>query len=241
MSRGSSPPTQTSSYHSEEIVAVLRTQGTAQTIIDAVQNLLELAQARQFTLTRTVTCQRRSTGAVGFKIRYSLERNGGTVHSVSFWEREVKHLPPKILRVLKALRLKLQPEIEGDAEPGRVSQPCASFGKVLLEVRHARGLTQRQVAAQAGMEASQLSRIETNSTGRPEATTIERLAAALDCTEAERIALFHAAGRFYPPLAEWLRKVQAEPEIALRLLTFNLADLRDLTNFTQQLHFTSAW
>ena len=241
MSRGSSPPTQTSSYHSEEIVAVLRIQGTAPTIIEAAQALLVLARSQHLMLTRTVTCQRRSTGAVGFKIRYSLERNGGTIHSVSFWEREVKHPPPKILRVLKALRLKLQPEIQGDAEPGRVSQPCPSFGQVLLELRQARGLTQRQAAAQAGMEASQLSRIETNSTGRPEPATIERLAAALDCTEAERIALFHAAGRFYPPLEEWLRSVQAEPEIALRLLVFNLADLQDLTNYTQQLHFTPAW
>lgn len=71
-----------------------------------------------------------------------------------------------------------------------------TFGMVLRRIRLAKGLTQRIVARAIGMDFAYFSRLESDALASlPTRATIERIAAAMQCTAAEKAELLAAAGR----------------------------------------------
>lgn len=77
------------------------------------------------------------------------------------------------------------------AEPG--------FGVRLRELRRARGLTQRSLAKQVGLDFTYLSKLE-NAADVPSESAVHRLADALDADRDELLAL---AGKLPAELREW--------------------------------------
>lgn len=69
----------------------------------------------------------------------------------------------------------------------------AGFTELLRQLREARGLSQVRLARHAGISHSYVSRLEAGNR-TPTRAAVERLAAALVCTAAERDALLLAAG-----------------------------------------------
>jgi transcriptional regulator with XRE-family HTH domain len=71
-----------------------------------------------------------------------------------------------------------------------------TFGMVLRRIRLAKGLTQRIVARAIGMDFAYFSRLESDALkSLATRATIEKIAEAMKCTEAERAELLAAAGR----------------------------------------------
>lgn len=71
-----------------------------------------------------------------------------------------------------------------------------TFGTVLRRIRQSKGMIQRQVARVIDMDFSYFSRLETDSfASLPTRGTIEKIAEAMKCTEAEKAELLAAAGR----------------------------------------------
>jgi len=71
-----------------------------------------------------------------------------------------------------------------------------TFGTVLRRIRQAKEMTQRKIAGAIGMDFSYFSRLETDAfTSLPTRETIEKIAGAMQCTEAETAELLAAAGR----------------------------------------------
>ena len=58
----------------------------------------------------------------------------------------------------------------------------ASLGERLAQIRGLRGMSLRDVAAQTGLKAQNISRIETDQRMHVRSDTLQRLAAALDCS-----------------------------------------------------------
>ena len=86
-----------------------------------------------------------------------------------------------------------------------------TFGKRIQTLRRERGLTQRQVAADLGIDFTYLSKLENDRGEPPGEETIRRLAATLDADEEELLAL---AGKVP---SELRRRAQRDIEFA-RLL-----------------------
>ena len=93
-----------------------------------------------------------------------------------------------------------------DADRGdRVDRPTASFARALRQQRLARGLTQAELAARAGLSLRAVSDLERGVKRAPRPATLRRLAGALGLAPEARAALAAAARR---PAAGrgWLRR-----------------------------------
>ncbi|MFA5317634.1 MAG: helix-turn-helix transcriptional regulator, partial [Dehalococcoidales bacterium] len=77
------------------------------------------------------------------------------------------------------------------------------FGARLRELRKQRGLTQRELAEQVGVNFSYLSKIEGGVVPPPSQKVISRIAIALKTNESELITL---AGRIPPDIAQTLKR-----------------------------------
>jgi len=95
--------------------------------------------------------------------------------------------------------------------------PPVTFGQVLRDLRRARRLTQRDLAATVGIDFTYLSKLENDRDAPPGDDTIRRLAAALG-TDSEH--LLAAAGKVPPELK---RRATKDPRFAMLLR--RLADL----------------
>ena len=67
-----------------------------------------------------------------------------------------------------------------------------TFGAILRELREARGLTQEELAARAGLTAKAVSALERGERKRPYPHTVRSLADALELSEQERTVLTEA-------------------------------------------------
>jgi transcriptional regulator with XRE-family HTH domain len=105
---------------------------------------------------------------------------------------------------------------------GRQPPAHPEFGPLLTQMRQARAMPQRTLAAAAGADASTISRIEKSERGVSR-ELVDRLAEALDATTEDRLRLLQAAG-FLPPLVESLA---AEPDLAALTALFKRPDLED--------------
>jgi transcriptional regulator with XRE-family HTH domain len=82
-----------------------------------------------------------------------------------------------------------------------------TFGTVLRRIRLAKGLTQRAVARAIEMDFAYFSRLESDALASlPTRATIEKITAAMGCTEPETAELLTAAGRVS-------EEMQARPEL----------------------------
>jgi transcriptional regulator with XRE-family HTH domain len=71
-----------------------------------------------------------------------------------------------------------------------------TFGTVLRRIRESKKLTQREVARAIKMDFAYFSRLESDALkSLPTRATIEKIAEAMQCTEAEKAELLAAAGR----------------------------------------------
>lgn len=85
--------------------------------------------------------------------------------------------------------------------------PHNTFGAVLRRIRQSKELTQRDVARIIAMDYAYFSRLESNDfKSLPTRATIEKIAAAMQCTAAEKAELLAAAGRVS-------EEMQARPEL----------------------------
>jgi transcriptional regulator with XRE-family HTH domain len=83
------------------------------------------------------------------------------------------------------------------------AQEQETFGTVLRRMRQAKGLTQRAIARAIGMDFSYFSRLETGRfNSLPTRETIEKIAAAMSCTDEETAELLAAAGRISVEMQE---------------------------------------
>lgn len=90
-----------------------------------------------------------------------------------------------------------------------------NFGQRVRDLRKTRGLTQRELAARAGVSCAYISKLETGSLTPPRHKVIHSLARTLGATEAETDELFGLAGKLPPDLA---RRVDARTISLLRSL-----------------------
>lgn len=89
-----------------------------------------------------------------------------------------------------------------------------SFGKTLQRIRRAKGMTQRDVAGAIEMDYSYFSRLENDRfDSRPTRETVDRIADALKCTEAERGELLAAAGRIDKELERATKIASKKPVV----------------------------
>jgi len=95
--------------------------------------------------------------------------------------------------------------------PAETSQPDETFGQRIQRLRREHGLTQRQVAAELGIDFTYLSKLENDRGEPPGEDTVRRLAAVLQTDEEMLLAL---AGKVPPELRE---RAQRDVEFA-RLL-----------------------
>src|SRR5690348_8511169 len=86
-------------------------------------------------------------------------------------------------------------QVVGLAQRG--ARPVGRLALLLRSHREAAGLTQRQLAARAGISAGALEDLEQGRTRRPRPESLNRLAAALGLTGEQRGELA-AAGRHHP-------------------------------------------
>lgn len=89
-----------------------------------------------------------------------------------------------------------------------------SFGALLKQLRDARGLSQHDVAARAGLDNTHVSRLETGGRG-PSREAVERLADALEASPRDRMHLLRAANLVVPldPLLEAMAEVLRSEEL----------------------------
>src|SRR5437773_11245897 len=88
------------------------------------------------------------------------------------------------------------------------------FGKTLRRIRREKGMTQRDVADALKMDYAYYSRLENDRFDyTPIRGTVEKLAAALDCSEAERVELLHEAGRIDQEIEQAARMTHARPDL----------------------------
>jgi class 3 adenylate cyclase/tetratricopeptide (TPR) repeat protein len=106
-----------------------------------------------------------------------------------------------------------------------------SFGALLRRHRREAGLTQEELAEQAGLSVRGISDLERDVKQRPHRDTVELLAAALHLDGAESTAFARAARRNETSVAGSDRV--ATEAIATGLQVFLIADLRGYTRFTQ--------
>jgi PAS domain S-box-containing protein len=90
-----------------------------------------------------------------------------------------------------------------------------TFGQRIRELRQAKGLTQRDLARQAGISYAYVSKLETGTMTPPRHKIIQRLAKVLGATERETDEIFGLAGKIPHDL---LGKVNAETIRSLRSL-----------------------
>jgi HTH-type transcriptional regulator, competence development regulator len=89
-----------------------------------------------------------------------------------------------------------------------------TFGKTLERIRRAKGVTQREIATKIGMDFSYFSRLENDRhDSKPTRETIDKIAKALDCTDAERSDLLAAAGRGDEELEDATRRAATDQEL----------------------------
>src|ERR1700704_4562947 len=101
--------------------------------------------------------------------------------------------------------------------PGRLPP----FGSLLRDLRRAAGLTQEELAERARAGVRTLGDLETGRTARPQRSTVELLAMALELEEAERKD-FVSASRGWPGPARIPRQRTRQAVLASwRLLTPN--------------------
>jgi transcriptional regulator with XRE-family HTH domain len=106
------------------------------------------------------------------------------------------------------------------SEPARVTTEGRSFGAVLRSYRTEVGLTQEGLAERAGLSRRGIADLERGARLTPHAHTVERLADALDLSDAERGALI-AAGRAHFARARTAAATRGEPAVIV------LDDLHD--------------
>lgn len=89
------------------------------------------------------------------------------------------------------------PRLSGGAQPKSMGpeQEGSSFGKRLRRLREAAGLTQEELAFQAGLTPNAISGLERGKSRRPYPNTVRSLADALGLSEDERAALLAAIPR----------------------------------------------
>jgi transcriptional regulator with XRE-family HTH domain len=89
-----------------------------------------------------------------------------------------------------------------------------SFGKTLQRIRVAKGMTQREVAHEMGMDYSYFSRLENDRfDSNPTRETIDKIAEALKCTDEERGELLAQAGRLNEDMEKVARIASKRPEL----------------------------
>lgn len=89
-----------------------------------------------------------------------------------------------------------------------------SFGKTLQRIRVAKGMTQREVAHEMGMDYSYFSRLENDRfDSNPTRETIDKIAEALKCTDKERGELLAQAGRLNQDMEKVARIASKRPEL----------------------------
>lgn len=103
--------------------------------------------------------------------------------------------------------------------PAETSQPDETFGQRIQRLRRERGLTQRQVAAELGIDFTYLSKLENDRGEPPGEDTVRRLAAVLQTDEEMLLAL---AGKVPPELRE-----RAQREVAFARLVRRLPSMTD--------------
>ena len=75
----------------------------------------------------------------------------------------------------------------------KATQELAPFGELLVRLRAAAGLTQEQLAAQAGLSTAAITALESGKRRAPRFTTVELLATALGLDAQHRQELVRAA------------------------------------------------
>lgn len=89
-----------------------------------------------------------------------------------------------------------------------------AFGKTLRRIRREKGKTQRAVADAIEMDYAYFSRLENDRFDyKPSRETVEKIADALDCSEAERIELLDEAGRIDEEIEQAARMTNERPEL----------------------------
>jgi HTH-type transcriptional regulator, competence development regulator len=113
--------------------------------------------------------------------------------------------------------------------PAETRQPDETFGQRIQRLRRERSLTQRQVAAELGIDFTYLSKLENDRGEPPGEDTVRKLAAVLQTDEELLLAL---AGKVPPELREraqrdvefarFLRRLPSITDEELRRLSKNL-------------------
>lgn len=92
-----------------------------------------------------------------------------------------------------------------------------TFGKTLRRIRRTKDLSQRELALKIPMDVTYLSRLETDGLeSTPVRETIDKIAKALDCTNAEYAELLSAAGRITAEI-ECINEIAKEKPIVGKL------------------------
>jgi transcriptional regulator with XRE-family HTH domain len=121
---------------------------------------------------------RQARQAQGLTIEQLARQAGVTQRAVSEIERERTRCPQAATLTALAAALAVTPTWLDTTEPIASSQ--LAIGQRLRACRADRGLTQAQLAQRAAVSAHTLSRLERTVTSPPRATTLVRLATALD-------------------------------------------------------------
>ncbi len=134
-----------------------------------------------------------------------------------------------MLGTLLQVTLRSQTAREQVWMPGEMRQPDETFGQRIQRLRRERGLTQRQVAAELGIDFTYLSKLENDRGEPPGEDTVRRLAAVLQTDEEMLLAL---AGKVPAELREraqrdvefarFLRRLPSVPDEDLRRIYKNL-------------------
>jgi transcriptional regulator with XRE-family HTH domain len=94
------------------------------------------------------------------------------------------------------------------------------FGERLRQLREEKGLSMRQLAERSGVDVGVVSRVERGQYKPPKIGTIEKLARALDLSEAEKEELLRLSGRLEPESTGTelsVARVEADQEVRERL------------------------
>jgi len=96
-----------------------------------------------------------------------------------------------------------------------------SFGQRLQELRRAAGISQRDLAAQVGVDFSYISKVENDRLPPPAADTIVKICKVLDVPPAELLAL---TGKLPSDVKETLSSSPAAQHFVRQAQTMNLTD-----------------
>jgi HTH-type transcriptional regulator, competence development regulator len=110
--------------------------------------------------------------------------------------------------------------------PAETSKPDETFGQRIQRLRRERGLTQRQVAAELGIDFTYLSKLENDRGEPPGEDTVRRLAAVLQTDEEMLLAL---AGKVPPELRERAQRDVEFARLLRRLPSITEEELRRLS------------